>query len=62
MPPMQHCSLLLANLITAVDTETRESILIGLGGTAYNNSLKATEALLNTHDLRDNGAIVDDKA
>ena len=62
MPSMQHCSLPIANLITAVETETGESILIGLGGAAYDNSPEATEALLNTHDLRDNGVIVDDKA
>ena len=61
MPSMQHCSLPIANLITAIETETGESILIGLGGAAYDKSPEATEALLNTHDLRDNGVIVDDK-
>ena len=61
MSSMQHCSLPIATLITAVETETGESILIGLGGAAYDDSPEATEALLNTHDLRDNGVIVDDK-
>jgi hypothetical protein len=43
-------------------TEAGEPILIGLGGAAYDESLEASEALLNTHDLRDNGVLVDDMA
>ena len=62
MPSMQSCSLPLANVITVVQTEAGKPLLIGLGGAAYDSSPEASEALINTHHLRDNGVLVDDKA
>ena len=62
MPSMQSCSLPLANVITVVQTEAGKPLLIGLGGAAYDSSPEASEALVNTHHLRDNGVLVDDKA
>ena len=62
MPSMQSCSLPLANVITVVQTEAGKPLLIGLGGAAYDSSPEASEALINTHHLKDNGVLVDDKA
>ena len=37
-------------------------MLLGLGGAAYDKSCESTGALLNSHDIRDLGVTVNDKA
>ena len=59
---MQSCELPLANVCTVIETEAGSPLIIGLGGAAFDNSPGATEALINTHHLRDNGVMVDDIA
>jgi hypothetical protein len=55
---MDSASLPLADVVTAIRSDEGETVLIGLGGAAYDSSRESTEALLNSHDLRDLG--VDD--
>ena len=59
---MDSASLPLADVVTAILSGEGETVLIGLGGATYDSSRENTEALLNSHDLRDLGVDVHDRA
>ena len=59
---MVLCTLRNATIITVVRTYSKQDILLGLDHAAYNEDATCIEALLNTHDLRDNRVIVHDIA
>ena len=62
LPSMDIASLPLADVVTAICSDEGETVLLGLGAAAYDSSCESTEALFNTHDLRDLGVTVHDKA
>ena len=52
---MDSASLPLYDVVTTICSDGGETVLLSLGGAIYGNSRESTEALLNTHDLRDLG-------
>jgi hypothetical protein len=51
----------LVNAVTAYDHPTAGCILFGLGSAAYDDRKEQTEALINSHVMREANVIVDDK-
>ena len=60
---MDGPTLPIVNAVTAYDhPETKATILLGLGGAAYDERIEQTEALVNTHVMRRNNVTVHDVA
>ena len=57
-----QCRLPVVSAITAYEHPEIGTVLLGIGAAAWDDRAEQTESLLNSHELRYHGVVVDDKA